>query len=88
MCLLVCSIKIEKGFAKRGRRSLLGGPGLAGSWRNPSSSLVGFKRLAGMGKPAVAKRRETLAGQSFGGDSVTWGTSTVAPGHTSRGGAV
>lgn len=51
---------------------------MAGSWRNPSSSLVGFKRLAGIEKPTVAKKRGTLMGQSFGGGSVTWGTSIVA----------
>lgn len=56
-------LKKFKNYSTRAKRSLLGGLGLAGSWRNRSSSLVGLARLAGMGIPTVAKGRGTLAGQ-------------------------
>lgn len=53
-------------FQKSGKRSLLGGRSLAGSWRNQSSSLVGFMRLAALGKPIVAKKRRMLGGSELG----------------------
>lgn len=71
--------KFRRTFQKSGKRSLLGGQSLAGSWRNQSSSLVGSMRLAALGKPTVAKKRRTLMGQSLGGGSVTWGHQHSGP---------
>lgn len=77
--------KIENNFSSKGERSLLGGPGGAGAWRDHTSSLVGFRRLAEMGELAVAKTRGAPAGRSPRGGSVAGGTATVAHGGTERG---
>lgn len=53
---------------------------MAGSWRNWSFSLVGFERFTGMGKPAVAERRGTHAGQRLEGGQSPGGASLGALG--------
>lgn len=55
---------------------------MAGSWRNQSSSLVGFERLAGTGKPTVAKGKTDAGGSELQRRFGYVGTSAVALGGT------
>lgn len=73
-------LKKFKNYSARGKRSLLGGLGLARSWRNRSSSLVGLERLAGDGDTDCGQGKGDVGRSALGGDSVPWGTSTGALG--------